>query len=154
MFSIRNAGPEDSALILSLIKELAVYEKMQDEVVATVETIFDALFIKKAAHAVIAFEDEIPTGFALYFFNFSTFLGKPGLYLEDLYILPEHRAKGYGKKLLLHLAGIALEKQCGRMEWSVLDWNTPAIDFYKSLGAMAMEEWTVFRLDEKAMRSL
>jgi GNAT superfamily N-acetyltransferase len=105
--------------------------------------------VKKLSACVLAFEDNVPVGFALYFFNFSTFLGKNGLYLEDLFVRPAFRGKGYGKKLLFHLADIAKQRNCGRMEWSVLNWNTPAIDFYKSIGAKPMDGWTVFRLDIK-----
>jgi GNAT superfamily N-acetyltransferase len=136
-------------LVLSFIKELAVYEKMIDEVVVTEDLLYDQLLVKKLSACVLAFEDNVPVGFALYFFNFSTFLGKNGLYLEDLFVRPAFRGKGYGKKLLFHLADIAKQRNCGRMEWSVLNWNTPAIDFYKSIGAKAMDGWTVFRLDIK-----
>jgi GNAT superfamily N-acetyltransferase len=136
-------------LVLSFIRELAVYEKMIDEVVVTEDLLYDQLLVKKLSACVLAFEDNVPVGFALYFFNFSTFLGKNGLYLEDLFVRPAFRGKGYGKKLLFHLADIAKQRNCGRMEWSVLNWNTPAIDFYKSIGAKPMDGWTVFRLDIK-----
>jgi GNAT superfamily N-acetyltransferase len=136
-------------LVLSFIRELAVYEKMIDQVVVTEDLLYDQLLVKKLSACVLAFEDNVPVGFALYFFNFSTFLGKNGLYLEDLFVRPAFRGKGYGKKLLFHLADIAKQRNCGRMEWSVLNWNTPAIDFYKSIGAKAMDGWTVFRLDIK-----
>jgi len=145
-FLIRESAPGDEALILSFIKDLAVYEKMLDEVVVTETLLHDQLFVKKLSCCLLAFEDEMPVGFALYFFNFSTFLGKNGLYLEDLFVRPEFRGKGYGKKLLLHLFDIAKKQHCGRMEWAVLDWNTPAIDFYNRMGAKAMDEWTVFRM--------
>lgn len=148
-FIIRECTHEDMGLVLSFIKELAVYEKMIDEVVVTEDLLYDQLLVKKLSACVLAFEDNIPVGFALYFFNFSTFLGKNGLYLEDLFVRPAFRGKGYGKKLLFHLADIAKQRNCGRMEWSVLNWNTPAIDFYKSIGAKAMDGWTVFRLDIK-----
>ena len=147
-FQIREATPSDSPIIFSLIQQLAVYEKLENEVVTTAEELENQIFKNKYAHVLIAEEKGIPVGFALYFFNFSTFVGKPGLYLEDLFVEPEHRGKGYGKKLLIELAKIAVKKQCGRMEWSVLDWNQPAIDFYKSLQAKPMDEWTVFRLTE------
>ncbi len=147
-FQIREATPSDSQVIFSLIQQLAVYEKLENEVVTTAEELENQIFKNKYAHVLIAEEKGIPVGFALYFFNFSTFVGKPGLYLEDLFVEPEHRGKGYGKKLLIELAKIAVKKQCGRMEWSVLDWNQPAIDFYKSLQAKPMDEWTVFRLTE------
>ena len=148
-FIIRECTHEDMGLVLSFIKELAVYEKMIDEVVVTEDLLYDQLLVKKLSACVLAFEDNVPVGFALYFFNFSTFLGKNGLYLEDLFVRPAFRGKGYGKKLLFHLADIAKQRNCGRMELSVLNWNTPAIDFYKSIGAKAMDGWTVFRLDIK-----
>ena len=148
-FIIRECTHEDMGLVLSFIKELAVYEKMIDEVVVTEDLLYDQLLVKKLSACVLAFEDNVPVGFALYFFNFSTFLGKNGLYLEDLFVRPAFRGKGYGKKLLFHLADNAKQRNCGRMEWSVLNWNTPAIDFYKSIGAKAMDGWTVFRLDIK-----
>ena len=148
-FIIRECTHEDMGLVLSFIKELAVYEKMIDEVVVTEDLLYDQLLVKKLSACVLAFEDNVPVGFALHFFNFSTFLGKNGLYLEDLFVRPAFRGKGYGKKLLFHLADIAKQRNCGRMEWSVLNWNTPAIDFYKSIGAKAMDGWTVFRLDIK-----
>ena len=148
-FIIRECTHEDMGLVLSFIKELAVYEKMIDEVVVTEDLLYDQLLVKKLSACVLAFEDNVPVGFALYFFNFSTFLGKNGLYLEDLFVRPAFRGKGYGKKLLFHLADIAKQRNCGRMEWSVLNWNTPAIDFYKSIAAKAMDGWTVFRLDIK-----
>ncbi len=148
-FIIRECTHEDMGLVLSFIKELAVYEKMIDEVVVTEDLLYDQLLVKKLSACVLAFEDNVPVGFALYFFNFSTFLGKNGLYLEDLFVRPAFRGKGYGKKLLFHLADIAKQRNCGRMEWSVLNWNTPALDFYKSIGAKAMDGWTVFRLDIK-----
>ena len=148
-FIIRECTHEDMGLVLSFIKELAVYEKMIDQVVVTEDLLYDQLLVKKLSACVLAFEDNVPVGFALYFFNFSTFLGKNGLYLEDLFVRPAFRGKGYGKKLLFHLADIAKQRNCGRMEWSVLNWNTPAIDFYKSIGAKPMDGWTVFRLDIK-----
>lgn len=153
-FTIRKATEDDTELILNLIRQLAIYEKMEDEVVTNSEELKENLFKNKLAEVVIAEENGKPVGFALYFFNFSTFLGKPGLYLEDLYVDEIYRGKGYGKKLLLHLAAIAKEKNCGRMEWSVLNWNEPAINFYKSLGAKPMEEWSVYRLDNKTIMDL
>ncbi len=153
--TIRPASPGDEDLLLELIHELAVYEKAPEEAVATPELIHQALFGEHpSAEAVIAEWDGKPAGFALFFHNFSTWLGKPGLYLEDLFVPESMRGKGTGKALLLHLAGIARERGCGRMEWSVLDWNTPAIDFYKALGARPMDGWTVFRLDSDALASL
>lgn len=154
-FSIRAARPGDEDLLLDLIRELAVYEQLADEVVATPGLLAAQLFSEAPlVHAVIAECDGQGVGFALYFFNFSTFLARPGLYLEDLFVRPAWRGQGMGKALLLHLAGVARERNCGRMEWSVLDWNQPAIDFYRSLGARPMDEWTVFRLDRAALAAL
>ncbi|MEX0915347.1 MAG: GNAT family N-acetyltransferase [Wenzhouxiangellaceae bacterium] len=153
--AIRPAEPGDEDTLLALIHELAVYEKAPEEAVATPELIGKALFGEHpTAEAVIAEWQGEPAGFALWFHNFSTWLGKPGLYLEDLFVRESHRGNGIGKALLLHLAGIARDRDCGRMEWSVLDWNTPAIDFYKALGARPMDEWTVYRLDEAALKRL
>lgn len=150
--TIRPAGPDDVDELLALIHELAVYEKAPESAVATPELLHRALFGERpTAEAVIAEWDGKPAGFALFFHNFSTWLGKPGLYLEDLFVREDMRGKGIGKALLLHLAGIARDRGCGRMEWSVLDWNTPAIDFYKALGAEPMDEWTVYRLDAAAL---
>jgi GNAT superfamily N-acetyltransferase len=144
---IRPATEGDLSLVLSLIKDLAEYERMSHEVVATEESLRDWLFGEHAvAEALIAEYDGMPAGFALFFRNFSTFLGRPGIYLEDLFVRPEYRGKGIGKSLLLRLAQIARERGYGRVEWAVLDWNEPAIGFYRSLGARPMEEWTVFRL--------
>lgn len=145
-FTIRTATENDLSLILQFIKQLAEYEKLLHEVIATEEILRKSLFEQKMAEVVIGEEDGKPVGFALFFHNFSTFLGKPGIYLEDLYVKPEYRGKGYGKKLLSHLAKLALERDCGRLDWSCLDWNEPSIKFYKSLGALPMEDWTVFRL--------
>ena len=134
-------------MILQLIRDLAEYERAPNDVIATEDGLRDVLFGKEpAAHVVIAREGDEPVGFAVYFFNFSTWLGRPGLYLEDLFIQPQKRGNGYGRALLIHLARIAHERGCGRMEWAVLDWNEPAIQFYKKLGAVPMDEWTVFRL--------
>ncbi len=146
-FRIRPATAADVPLILQLIRDLATYERAPNDVVATAEGLREVFFGQEpAAKVVIAFEGEEAVGFAVYFFNFSTWLGRPGLYLEDLFVKPETRGRGYGRKLLAHLAGVAKERGCGRMEWAVLDWNEPAIGFYKSLGAEPMNEWTVFRL--------
>ena len=153
-FHIRTAQPSDSQTIFNLIYKLAVYEKLENDVVTSPEELREQIFEKKYAEVLIAEEDGNPVGFALYFFNFSTFLGKPGLYLEDVFVEPDCRGKGYGKALLVELAKIAKEKDCGRMEWSVLDWNTPSIEFYKSLGAKPMDEWTVFRLTEQEIEDL
>lgn len=154
MFQIRKANENDASLIFDLIKKLAVYEKMENEVVTSVEELRENIFNLKYSHVIIAEEEGKPVGFALYFFNFSTFVGKPGLYLEDLFVEPEYRGKGYGKKLFQELAAIARDRKCGRMEWSVLNWNSPAINFYKALGAGAMDEWTVYRLDQKGINFL
>ena len=153
-FIIRKAIHSDTPTILDLITKLAVYEKMEKDVVTSVEELQENIFEKKFAEVLIAEEDQKPVGFALYFYNFSTFVGKPGLYLEDLFVEPSCRGKGYGKKLLIELAKIAHSKNCGRMEWSVLDWNIPSIEFYKSLQAKPMDEWTVFRLNTKEIEDL
>lgn len=140
------AQPEDTALILHFIRELAVYEKMEDQVVATEELLTEWLFEKQKAEVVIAEAEGKSVGFALFFHNFSTFLGRAGIYLEDLFVEPSERGKGYGKALLTHLAQLAVERGCGRLEWSCLDWNQPSIDFYLSMGAQRMDDWTTYRL--------
>jgi GNAT superfamily N-acetyltransferase len=147
MLTIRPANPQDAPLILNFIKELAAYEKLLHEVVTTPEMLHESLFGAQArgAETLIAEENGVAVGFALFFHNFSTFLGKSGIYLEDLYVQPQHRGKGYGKALLDAVKSIAQQRNCGRLEWSVLDWNTPAIAFYQKYGATAMGEWTVFR---------
>lgn len=146
-FQIRPAREGDEALILGFIKGIAEYEKLSHQVQATEEAITKHLFgPNPSAACLLAFETDTPIGFALYVHNFSTFVCKPGIYLEDLFILPEYRGKGYGKKLLLHLVEFARRNDYGRVEWSVLDWNQPAIDFYKRLGAKPMDEWTVMRI--------
>lgn len=147
----RQAGPEDAGLILRFIRALAEYEKMADQVVATEELLRDWLFEKHAAKVIFAMEGEKEVGFALYFHNFSTFLGRAGLYLEDLFVLPEYRGRGYGKALLARLAAIAVEEGCGRMEWVCLDWNQLSIDFYKSKGAVPVDGWTIYRLTGDAL---
>jgi GNAT superfamily N-acetyltransferase len=153
--SIRPACIEDCGLILSLIRELADYEKLLHEVVADISSLEHTLFGDKPyAEVIIAEYENEAVGFALYFHNYSTFLGKPGLYLEDLYVRPHMRGRGFGKKLLAYLASVALSRDCGRLEWWVLDWNQPAIDFYQSLGAEAMQDWTVNRLTGKALKDL
>lgn len=152
---IQKATPADVPLIIDLIKQLAVYEKLEAEAKATPAAIETYLFSNKAvAECLLAFAADECVGFALFFHNFSTFVGKPGIYLEDLFIKEQYRGLGYGKKLLLHLVQIAKERNCGRVEWSVLNWNEPAIQFYKSLGATAMSEWTVYRLDDNAINQL
>lgn len=144
---IRPAQPGDESLVLALIKQLAEYEKLLHEVAATEDDIRENIFGKKKyAEVLIAEYEGKPAGMALYFYNFSTFVGRPGIYLEDLFVLPEFRGLGIGKRLLLSLIDLAREKNCGRVEWCVLDWNKPAIDFYKSLGAVSMDEWNVFRV--------
>ncbi len=154
-FSIRSATADDVPLILSLIKELAEYEKLSHAVVATEDDLQQSLFgARPAAEVVIASEGAEAVGYALFFSTFSTFVGKPGIYLEDLYVRPVARRKGYGRALLLHLAQLARERGCGRLEWSVLDWNEPSINFYKSLGAVPLDDWTVFRLDSAALQAL
>lgn len=152
---IRPACAEDSALILRFITDLAIYEEAEDAVIATESDIESTLFSEgSTTSAVICEIDRQAVGFAVYFFNYSTWLGKHGLYLEDLYVSPEHRGSGAGKALLKHLAQVALSKHCGRMEWSVLDWNEPAIGFYKSLGAQAQDEWVSYRLTGDALVAL
>ena len=154
-FSIRPATVDDVPLILQFIKDLAEYEKLSDMVVATKALLRETLFGERTvAEVIIGYEGEQPAAFALFFHNFSTFLGRPGIYLEDLFVKPEFRRKGYGKKMLSHLASLTVQRNCGRLEWSVLDWNTPAIDFYKSLGAIPMDEWTTFRLTGNALEEL
>jgi GNAT superfamily N-acetyltransferase len=150
--TIRSASAADVPLILNFIRDLATYEKLLPEVVATEDALRRTLFGESpAAHVVIAEEDGRPAGFALYFFNYSTFLAKPGLYLEDLFVNPEYRSRGTGKALLLHLAKIANARGCGRMEWAVLDWNEPAKGFYRGLGAVPLDDWRVMRLTGAAL---
>jgi GNAT superfamily N-acetyltransferase len=154
-FQIRPAGVEDVPIVLQLIRDLAAYERAPDEVVATEEQLVDVLFGERpVAEVLLAFEEGSPVGFAIYFYNFSTWLGRPGLYLEDLFVKPEKRGKGYGRALLVELAKIARDRECGRMEWAVLDWNEPAIKFYRALGAKPMDEWTVFRLTGEEIAKL
>lgn len=150
----RPALPEDCPLILSFIKALAEYEKMSDQVVATEELLKEWIFEKGKAEVIFPVVDGEEVGFALFFHNFSTFLGRAGIYLEDLFIKPEYRGKGYGKATLQQLGHIALERRCGRLEWACLDWNRPSIDFYLSLGAKPMDEWTVYRLAGDSLRGL
>ncbi|MBR5378696.1 MAG: GNAT family N-acetyltransferase [Bacteroidales bacterium] len=151
-FTIRPAKPEETGLVLEFIQKLAVYEKCADEVVADEATLYHSLFEEKSAEVVFAEEDSVVIGFALFFHNFSTFVGRKGLYLEDLFIVPERRGWGYGKALLKYLANLAVERNCGRMEWICLDWNKPALTVYRSIGAVPMDEWTVQRLDEEALK--
>ena len=150
----RFATENDTALILSFIKELAVYEKMSDQVVASEELLHEWIFEKKKAEVIFALEDGKEVGFALFFHSFSTFLGRAGIYLEDLYVRPEYRGHGHGKGLICELARIAVERGCGRLEWWCLDWNKPSIDFYLSLGAQAMDEWTTYRFSGESLCKL
>lgn len=152
--TIRTAQRKDTALILQFIKELAAYEKMSDEVVADEAMLESWIFDKEKAEVIFVTEDGKEVGFALYFHNFSTFLGRAGIYLEDLYVKPEARGRGYGKALLKRLASIAAEQGCGRLEWSCLDWNRPSIDFYLSLGAVPMSDWTTYRIAGETLAKL
>jgi GNAT superfamily N-acetyltransferase len=153
--TIVQATERDVPTILQMIKDLAEYERMSDKVTATEGGLRATLFgSRPAAEVVIAMAGETPAGFALFFHNYSTFVGKPGVYLEDLFVRPEWRGHGIGRALLSHLAKIAIERDCGRFEWSVLDWNAPAIGFYKKLGAVPMEDWTIFRLDGDSLQRL
>lgn len=151
---IRFAKREDTAKILCFIRALAEYEKLSGEVVATEALLEEWIFDKGKAEVIFAVEDGKELGFALFFHNFSTFLGRAGIYLEDLFVLPECRGRGYGTALLKKLAALAVERGCGRLEWSCLDWNSPSIGFYKALGAVPMEEWTVFRVAGETLHTL
>jgi len=154
-FAIRPATAADVPIILELIRALATYERAPNDVTATEDGLSKVLFGEKpAAEVLLAFENETAVGFAVFFHNFSTWLGRPGLYLEDLFVRPEDRGKGYGRALLIELAKIARDRGCGRMEWAVLDWNEPAIEFYRKLGAKSMDEWTVFRLKRDGIAKL
>lgn len=150
----RFAERKDTGLILEFIKDLASYEKLSDQVVADETTLEDWIFDKEKAEVIFALENGKEVGFALFFHNFSTFLGRAGLYLEDLYVKPAYRGKGYGKALLKKLAAIAAERGCGRLEWWCLDWNRPSIDFYLSLGAEPMSDWTVYRIAGDTLKSM
>lgn len=155
IFRIRPAGEEDTSVILSLIKELAEYEHLSHEVLASENDIRNTLFgVRRFAESLIGEYEGVPISFALFFYNYSTFLGKPGIYLEDLYVRPEHRGKGFGSKMMAHIAGLAKERNCGRFEWSVLNWNTPAIRTYEKLNAVAMKEWITYRLSGEALDKL
>ena len=154
-FTIKPATPEDVPVILNFIRELADYEKLAHEVIATEEILTKNFFgTNPHARVVIGYYAQQPVAFALFFYNFSTFLGKPGIYLEDLYVQPTMRGKGFGKKLLIYLAKITKEENCGRLEWSVLKWNQPTIDFYKSIGAKPMDEWDTYRLSGNDLQNL
>lgn len=150
----RYAERKDVSLILHFIKELADYEQMLNEVVATKELLEEWIFDNKKAEVIFAVEGEKEVGFALFFHNFSTFLGRSGIYLEDLFVFPQYRGKGYGKALLKKLAEVATERGCGRLEWLCLDWNKSSIDFYLSLGAESMKDWTVYRIDGDTLKQL
>ena len=152
--SFRFANRDDAPLILRFIRELAAYENMLDDVVATEELLQEWIFERNKAEVLFAMEDGTEIGFALYFHNFSTFLGRAGVYLEDLFVLPEHRGKGYGKAILKKLAQITVERGCGRLEWACLDWNRPSIEFYLSLGAAPMDQWTTYRLTGDTLKNL
>lgn len=152
--SFRYAEENDTAAILYFIKELAQYEKMADQVIATEELLHEWIFEKKKAEVIFAVLNGKEIGFALFFHNFSTFLGRAGIYLEDLFILPEYRGNGYGKMILKQLAKIAVERGCGRLEWWCLDWNKPSIDFYLSLGAEPMNDWTVYRIAGDTLKEM
>lgn len=155
MLAIRMAKRDDAALILKMIQGLAEYERAPESAVATEEDLLrDGFGAEPKFHCVIAEWDGEPVGFALYFFNYSTWKGRPGIYLEDLFVWPEYRGKGIGKALLLHLAQVAVENKCGRYEWQVLDWNTPAIEFYEGLGAKRMKEWLPMRVEGEALKKL
>ena len=150
----RFATEQDVALIFNFIQALAEYEKMSDQVIANEDLLREWIFEKKKAEVLFAMEDGKEVGFALYFHNFSTFLGRSGLYLEDLFVYPEYRGKGYGKAILKRLAAIAVERGCGRLEWACLDWNQPSIDFYRALGAEPMSDWTVYRLTGQTLEQM
>lgn len=152
--TFRYAEETDAALILQFIKDLAQYEKMLDEVIATEDMLKEWLFEKKKAEVLFAIADGVEVGFALFFHNFSTFLGRAGIYLEDLYVKPAYRGRGYGKSILKRLAQIAVERRCGRLEWWCLDWNQPSIDFYLSLGAEPMKDWTVYRIAGETLKDM
>lgn len=154
MTAYRFASEQDTPLILSFIRALAEYEKMENEVIATEDLLREWIFEKRKAEVLFAMEGSTEVGFALFFHNFSTFLGRAGIYLEDLYVLPEYRGKGYGKGLLKTLARIAVERGCGRLEWWCLDWNAPSISFYRSLGAEPMSDWTTYRITGQTLTDL
>lgn len=153
-FKIRFASKNDVPLILNFIKELADYENLLDQVVATEDSLMDSLFVKNQAEVIIAEEMDKPVGFALFFHNYSTFLGKANLYLEDLYVIPDYRGKGYGKALLAFLGKVAVERNCERLDWWCLDWNSSSIKFYKEMGAIPMDEWTVYRVEGNKLKEL
>ena len=154
-YTIRSASPEDSGIVLEFIKELAAYEQLEDHVVGTTAHIHNTLFCDNPRAEVLILEDlGVPAGFALYFHNYSTFLCRYGIYIEDIYVRESFRGRGYGKALLKHICTLALKRDCGRVEWWCLDWNKPAIDFYLSLGAEQMSDWTVYRLNRPEIKTL
>jgi ribosomal protein S18 acetylase RimI-like enzyme len=153
-FRIERATERDLPLILGLIRSLAEYEKLADAVVATEDTLRDSLFVKRAAEVLIGYAGDDPAGFAVFFQTFSTFLGVPGMYLEDIFVEPRFRRQGLGEALLAHLAKLAVERGCGRLEWSVLDWNELAIGFYRKIGAQLMDDWTICRLSGDPLKRL
>jgi len=154
-FTIRAAERGDVPLLLEFIRELAEYERLSHEVTVTEETLERSMFGEPAyAEALLGYAGKTPVGFAIFFHNFSTFAGKPGIYLEDIYVKPDHRGNGYGRSMLIHLAQLAVDRDCGRFEWAVLDWNESAIRFYESLGARPMDDWIIYRLDGDALRAL
>jgi len=152
-FAIRPAKPDDAGVILDLIRRLAAYERCEKDVVADEATLRHSLFVERSAEAVLAEEAGLVVGFALFFHNFSTFVGRKGMYLEDLFVIPEKRGLGYGKALLNYVAKLAVERNCGRMEWICLDWNEPSLRIYRSIGAVPMSDWTVQRLDGQALKA-
>ncbi|MBI4473102.1 MAG: GNAT family N-acetyltransferase [Acidobacteria bacterium] len=155
LFQIKRATERDVPVILSFIRQLAEYEKLSHAVVASEEVLRESLFgARPVAEVVLGYHEQKPVAFAVYFHNFSTFLGRPGIYLEDLFVIPEMRGRGFGRAMLTYLAKTARERKCGRLEWSVLDWNEPAIKFYKNLGAVSLDDWTVFRVTGEALRRL
>jgi len=152
-FNIRPARPDEAGVVLDLIKQLAVYERCENDVVADEATIRQSLFVERSAEVVLAEEEGMVVGFALFFHNFSTFVGRKGMYLEDLFVIPEKRGLGYGKALLKYVAKLAVQRNCGRMEWICLDWNEPSLRIYRSIGAVPMSDWTLQRLDEQALKA-
>ena len=152
-FNIRPARPDEAGVVLDLIKQLAVYERCENDVVADEATIRQSLFVERSAEVVLAEEEGMVVGFALFFHNFSTFVGRKGMYLEDLFVIPEKRGLGYGKALLKYVAKLAVQRNCSRMEWICLDWNEPSLRIYRSIGAVPMSDWTVQRLDEQALKA-
>jgi len=152
-FNIRPARPDEAGVVLDLIKQLAIYERCENDVVADEATIRQSLFVERSAEVVLAEEEGMVVGFALFFHNFSTFVGRKGMYLEDLFVIPEKRGLGYGKALLKYVAKLAVQRNCGRMEWICLDWNEPSLRIYRSIGAVPMSDWTVQRLDEQELKA-